>query len=205
LHQGRVLFASEVKALFSGAPELTRELDPLGLDETFTFWTVVPPQTMFKGVLELEPGHARVWRRGAFVHDVAYWKPVYPQGAAHRFAGSLEDATDALCSALQEATRLRMVRADVPVGSYLSGGLDSSVVAALAKRAKPSGFRTFSLRFADAEYDETPYQRAMVERLGTEHAEVLVSRAQIADVFPTVIRFTERPILRTAPAPLFLL
>jgi asparagine synthase (glutamine-hydrolysing) len=204
-HQGRIIFGSEVKALFAGAPELPRELDPIGLDETFTFWTVVPPQTVFKGISELEPGHVRVWRAGVLVHDVAYWKPIYPEGAANRFTGTLEDATDALFAALDEATRLRMVRADVPVGSYLSGGLDSSVVAALAKRAKPSGFRTFSLRFADAEYDETPYQRAMVERLGTEHAEVLVSRKEIADVFPTVIRFTERPILRTAPAPLFLL
>ncbi len=201
----RVVFGSEVKALFAGAPDLRREVDPVGLDETFTFWSVVPPQTMFKGIAELEPGHVRVWRRGQFVHDVAFWQPTYPEGPLHRFEGSLDDATKALSKALLEATELRMVRADVPVGSYLSGGLDSSVVAALAKQVKPSGFRTFSLRFADAEYDETPYQRAMVQRLGTEHAEIVVSRKDIADVFPQVIRFTERPILRTAPAPLFLL
>ena len=199
--QGRLLFASEVKAIFAGVPEFPRALDPEGLDQTFTFWTVVPPQTVFKGIRELEPGHVRVWRRGAFVHDVAYWKPDY----SVKFQGSLEDATEALSHALEEATRLRMVRADVPVGSYLSGGLDSSVVAAMAARARGPGFKTFSLRFADAEYDETPYQRAMVQRLGTDHAEVMVSRRDIAEVFPTVIRFTERPILRTAPAPLFLL
>ncbi len=204
-YAGRLVFGSEVKALFAGAPELSRELDPVGLDETFTFWSVVPPQTMFKGIRELEPGHLRVYRKGELVRDVAYWEPRYPEGQAHRFQGSLQDATEALSSALLQATKLRMVRADVPVGSYLSGGLDSSVVAALAKQAKPSGFKTFSLRFADAEYDETPYQRAMVERLGTEHSEIVVTRQQIADVFPTVIRFTERPILRTAPAPLFLL
>lgn len=202
---GRVVFGSEVKALFAGAPELPREVDAVGLDETFTFWSVVPPQTMFKGIKELEPGHVRVWRKGALVHDAAYWSPQYPEGQAHRFEGSIEDATEALSHALLEATKLRMVRADVPVGSYLSGGLDSSVVTALAKQVKPSGFKTFSLRFADAEYDETPYQRAMVQRLGTEHAEIVVTRQQIAEVFPTVIRFTERPILRTAPAPLFLL
>ena len=204
-YAGRLVFGSEVKALFAGAPELSRELDPVGLDETFTFWSVVPPQTMFKGIRELEPGHLRVYRKGELVRDVAYWEPRYPEGQAHRFQGSLQDATEALSSALLQATKLRMVRADVPVGSYLSGGLDSSVVAALAKQAKPSGFKTFSLRFADAEYDETPYQRAMVERLGTEHSEIVVTRQQIADVFPTVIRFTERPILRTSPAPLFLL
>jgi len=214
-HAGRLYFASEVKALFAGAPSFSRQLDPVGLDETFTFWTVVPPQSIFKGVRELEPGHVAVWQHGRFVHDVAFWRPMYPSsetrsapdvlGAQHRFSGSLAEATEALSTALENATRLRMVRADVPVGSYLSGGLDSSVVAALASRAKPSGFKTFSLRFADAEYDETPYQRAMVQRLGTEHAEVVVSRQDIAEVFPKVIRHTERPILRTAPAPLFLL
>jgi asparagine synthase (glutamine-hydrolysing) len=204
-HEGRLFFASEVKALFAGAPTFPRALDPVGLDETFTFWTVVPPQTVFQGVRELEPGHVAVWRDGRFVHDVAYWRPRYPVGDEHRFKGTLADATHALADALEQATKLRMVRADVPVGSYLSGGLDSSLVAALASRAKPSGFKTFSLRFADAEYDETPYQRAMVQRLGTEHAEVVVSRKDIADVFPKVIRHTERPILRTAPAPLFLL
>lgn len=204
-HEGRLFFASEVKSLFAGAPTFSRELDPVGLDETFTFWTVVPPQSVFKGVRELEPGHVAVWRDGKFVHDVAYWSAKYPVGSEHRFHGTLEDATQALADALENATKLRMVRADVPVGSYLSGGLDSSLVAAMAARAKPSGFKTFSLRFADAEYDETPYQRAMVQRLGTEHAEVVVSRKDIADVFPKVIRHTERPILRTAPAPLFLL
>jgi asparagine synthase (glutamine-hydrolysing) len=98
-----------------------------------------------------------------------------------------------------------MLRADVPVGSYLSGGLDSSLIAAMGLRAKGSNFSTFSLRFEDAEYDETGYQRMMAERLGSEHQEVLVSRGDIARVFPDVIRHTERPVLRTAPAPLFLL
>jgi asparagine synthase (glutamine-hydrolysing) len=204
-HEGRLFFASEVKALFSGAPGFSRAIDPMGLDETFTFWTVVPPQTVFRGVRELEPGHVAVWREGRLVHDAPFWRPRYPVGHAFRFEGTLAEATDALADALENATKLRMVRADVPVGCYLSGGLDSSVVAALASRAKPSGFKTYSLRFADAEYDETPYQRAMVERLGTEHSEVVVSRNDIAAVFPRVIRHTERPILRTAPAPLFLL
>jgi asparagine synthase (glutamine-hydrolysing) len=204
-HGGRLLFGSELKAIFAGAPDFPRELDPVGLDETFTFWTPVPPQTVFKGVHELEPGHLRVWERGAFKVDRAYWRPSYPRGEADQFKGSLDDAVVALGDALAEATRLRMVRADVPVGSYLSGGLDSSVVAALASRAQPSGFSTFSLRFADAEFDETPYQREMVQRLGTEHRELVVTRAQIADAFPEVVRLTERPVLRTAPAPLFLL
>jgi asparagine synthase (glutamine-hydrolysing) len=204
-HEGRLYVGSEVKALFAGAPGFSRALDPVGLDESFTFWTVVAPQTVFRGVRELEPGHVAVWRAGRLVSDRACWTPRFPEGDAHRFSGSLEEATEALRAALERATRLRLLRADVPVASYLSGGLDSSLVTALAARAKPSGLKTFSLRFADAEYDETPWQRAMVQRLGTEHAEVVVTRDDIAAAFPTVIWHAERPILRTAPAPLFLL
>ena len=98
-----------------------------------------------------------------------------------------------------------MLRADVPVGSYLSGGLDSSLIATLGLRAKGERFQTFSLRFEDAEYDETSFQRLMARHLGSDHHEVLVSRADIAEAFPDVVTHTERPILRTAPAPLFLL
>jgi asparagine synthase (glutamine-hydrolysing) len=117
----------------------------------------------------------------------------------------MDDAVEAVKAALQEATQLRMLRADVPVGSYLSGGLDSSLVASLGLRAKGSQFNTFSLRFEDAEYDETSYQRQMAAFLGSEHHEIVVSRGDIAAAFPDVVRHAERPILRTAPAPLYLL
>jgi asparagine synthase (glutamine-hydrolysing) len=98
-----------------------------------------------------------------------------------------------------------MLRADVPVGSYLSGGLDSSLIAALGLRAKGSRFSTFSVRFADAEYDETAHQREMARFLGSEHRDVVVTRRDIAEAFPKVIEHTERPILRTAPTPMYLL
>ena len=207
-HGGRLYFASEVKAIFAANGDIPRELDPRGIDETFTFWTVVPPQSVFRGVTELLPGHVRVIdaRSGdGRGNEIAWWEPKYPEHESDGFRGSLEDATEAVTAALGEATRLRMVRADVPVGSYLSGGLDSSLVAALALAHKSERFFTFSLRFEDAEYDETEFQRMMVKHVGSDHHEVTVSRRDIAEVFPTVITHTERPILRTAPAPLFLL
>jgi asparagine synthase (glutamine-hydrolysing) len=203
-HDGRLWFGSEVKALFAGEPGLRRAIDPRGLAEVFTFWSTVPPRTVFDGVHELEPGHVRVYVDGS-VTDRAYWVPAYPESRANGFAGSFEDAAEATRAALEQATRLRMLRSDVPVGSYLSGGIDSSLVAALGLRAMGGNFQTFSLRFQDAEYDETGFQRMMVERLGSQHHEVVCSRADIARVFPDVIEHTERPILRTAPAPLFLL
>ncbi|MBL8955766.1 MAG: asparagine synthase (glutamine-hydrolyzing) [Myxococcaceae bacterium] len=194
---GRVAFASEVKALFAGDPKLDRTFDLEGLSETFTFWSIVPPQSVFKGVRELEPGHTRTYEDGKVI-DRAYWQQSYGG-----FEGTLDEAVEATRAALLEATKLRMLRADVPVGSYLSGGLDSSLTAAMGREAKGEGFMTFSLRFADAEYDETQYQRQMSQALGTEHHEVLVSRGDIARSFAEVIRLTERPVLRTAPAPLW--
>jgi asparagine synthase (glutamine-hydrolysing) len=203
-HGGRVWFASEVKAIFAGDPAIPRAFDPVALGETFTFWTPMAPRTVFAGVEELPPGHVRTYdARG--MREERYWHPSFPVDGAGGFAGSLADATDALRAALERATSLRMLRADVPVGSYLSGGLDSSVVAALAHRATGGRLRTFSLRFADAEYDETPFQRELVARLHSDHAELVVSRADIAAAFPATIRHVERPILRTAPTPLFLL
>ncbi len=203
-HGGRLFFASEVKAIFAADPTIERAFDPIGLKETFTFWSIVPPQGVFRGVSELEPGHVRVYE-GRRMRDIAYDRLRYPIGEESLFRGSIEEACEATRAALEQATSLRMLRADVPVGSYLSGGLDSSLVAALGLRAKGDNFRTFSLRFEDAEYDETNFQRIMARHLESEHREVVVSRADIANVFPDVVAHTERPILRTAPAPLFLL
>lgn len=205
-HHGQLYFASEVKSLFAADASIPRALDPVGIDQTFTFWTVVPPQTVFRGVEELRPGYVRVYENGR-MHEHAYWQPAYPEepACAEQFHGSLDEAVHTVRDALERATSLRMLRADVPVGSYLSGGLDSSLVAALGRRYAGERFRTFSLRFDDAEYDETQFQRLMVKQLGSEHHEVVVGRSDIARVFPDVIYHTERPILRTAPAPLFLL
>jgi asparagine synthase (glutamine-hydrolysing) len=203
-HAGRLLFASEARALFAADASIPRELDPVGIDETFTFWSVVAPQSVFKGVEELPPGCSRTYAaEGTSEHR--YHRPSYPRGGMPPFTLSDEEAASHVLGALERATSLRLLRADVPVGCYLSGGLDSSLVAALGLRAKPEGFRTFSLRFEDAEYDETRYQRAVRDMLGTEHYEVVVSRRDIAEIFPSVVAHTERPLLRTGPAPMYLL
>lgn len=204
-HAGRLYFASEVKSLFAAEPAMARAFDPVGLDQTFTFWSVVPPQTVFRGVEELRPGVVRVYEHGAEACEAPYWTARYPERAEEHFAGSLEDAVSAVQAALEQAVSLRMLRSDVPVGAYLSGGLDSSLITALACRHARGRLQTFSLRFSDGEFDESGFQRAMVEQLGAEHHEITVERGDIASCFPALIYHTERPILRTAPAPLFLL
>ncbi|ESW90207.1 MULTISPECIES: asparagine synthase (glutamine-hydrolyzing) [unclassified Mesorhizobium] len=206
-HGGRLYFASEVKAIFAADADIPRAFDPAGIDQTFTLWTVAPPQGVFGGVSELTPGHVRIYDSGV-VRERAFWKPDYPEvdgPGDDEFTGSLDDAVEEVRSALEAATALRIVRADVPVGCYLSGGLDSSLVATLGRRFAGERFQTFSLRFADAEYDETHFQRLVAGVAGSDHHEVVVSRSDIAGIFPEVIYHTERPILRTAPAPLFLL
>jgi asparagine synthase (glutamine-hydrolysing) len=203
-HDRRLYFASEVKAIFAAEPDLPRRLDPRGLDEVFTFWATVAPQTVFEGIEEVEPGAVRTYVDGRVTRDRS-WDPGYPADGEGQFTGSLDEAAERVRAALAEATSLRMLRADVSVGSYLSGGLDSSLTAALGFRAKGARVSTFSLRFEDAEYDETQHQREMARHLGSDHHEVVVSRADIARIFPEVITATERPVLRTAPAPLYLL
>lgn len=203
-HQGRLFFASEVKALFAAEAALPRQFDPVGFDELLTFWAPHAPRTAFAGVEEIAPGVVRTYAPTGVTDDRAY-EPAYPQSSTEGFRGDVGEAASRVREALTTATGLRMLRADVPVGSYLSGGLDSSLIAALGLRAKGTNFSTFSLRFEDAEYDETPFQRAMAEHLGSDHHELSVSRRDIARAFPETVYHTERPLLRTAAAPLLLL
>jgi asparagine synthase (glutamine-hydrolysing) len=207
VHEGKdgvIRFASEVKALFAD-PALPREFDLRGLDQTFTYWAPVAPLSPFRGIEEFPPASYCVYEKGGRAARCLYWIPRYPEGTENGKL-TLEEATEGLHEKLARATQLRMLRADVPVGSYLSGGLDSSVVARLGRQAKEEGeFRTFSVRFEDAEFDETPYQRAMANTLDSRHEELVVTRADIASVFPDVVWHAEKPLLRTAAAPLFLL
>ena len=201
-HDGRVWFASEVKAIFADA-SVPREINERGLAQTFRYWASIAPTTLFKDIEELPPGSTRIYRSDGTRRDIRYWRPAYNEGNSEYH--SLREATELLREKLTRATQLRTLRADVPVGSYLSGGLDSSLIARFGRDAKEGAFQTFSIRFEDGEFDETEYQRAMAATLDSNHQEVVVTRNDIAQVFPDVIRHTERPILRTAPAPLYLL
>ena len=109
-----------------------------------------------------------------------------------------------MLSLLQDATRIRL-RSDVPIGAYLSGGIDSTVTTALVKKLVGDRLRSFSIGFEDTEFDESPYQQEASSFLGTQHTSVSCSGGDIAEAFPQVIWHTEHPVIRTAPAPMFLL
>jgi asparagine synthase (glutamine-hydrolysing) len=198
----RLLFASEIKALFVD-PRVSREIDPDGLDDVFTFWSSLPPRTVFRNIRELPPGHSLTWKDGS--HSVVrHWEPSFDR--VDRDELSDDDAAAGLHETLARATKIRL-RADVPVGAYVSGGLDSSLVAALAVGAHNAArpLRTFSIGFSNTEFDERRYQRHVAAQLATDHHELQCSAADIARVFPQVVWHAETPLLRTAPAPLYLL
>lgn len=199
--QTAFVFASEIKAILCH-PSVKRNLDLLALDEIFTFWFTLPPRTAFEGVHELPPGHSLVVEKGRTTVR-PYWQLPYGlTSTASRWSEA--EAGERLGELLSEATKLRL-RADVPVGAYLSGGLDSTVTAALAKTFVGAGLKTFSITFDDAEFDERLFQEEAVRRLKTDHQTLHCTSKEIGRIFPDVIWHTEKPILRTAPAPLFLL
>lgn len=200
LPDGRLAFASEIKALLE-IPGLAAAPDPVALAQILSLWLPLPPRTAFRGIQELPPGHfALVTPERLTLHR--YWRLDFPRRGETPPEADEASLAEELRDLLTDATRLRL-RADVPVGAYLSGGLDSSIVTALARDLAPAQLRTFSVTFDSPEFDESAYQQALVTALGTEHQAIACPAAAIGALFPEVIRHVERPVLRTAPAPLF--
>lgn len=198
----RFLFASEVKAIFADE-SVERAFDRNGISEIFTFWSPVAPATTFKNIKELEPGHYAIIKDYE-IKSRPYWTISFPKESISN-THTIEENVEALREHLIDASKLRFTRSDVPVGAYLSGGIDSSITSAIVSQCTAAPLQTFSLRFEDNEFDEGSYQKEMSNRLGTDHQDVIISQSDIGNIFPEVIRHTERPILRTAPAPLYLL
>ncbi len=194
---GDLVFGSEVKALFASG-EVDAIPDLAGLDEVFTFWAARAPRTPFEGVRSIEPGSFAVWSDGRLTTQ-RYYAFDFPA-----LASEPADSVEMLDRALRDSTTIRM-RADVPVGGYLSGGLDSTITCALAAPLSPHDFRTFSVTFSDPSLDESWAQRIVASRLGSVHRVRHIDGMAIARVFPDVVRHVETPLVRTAPAPLYLL
>ena len=201
-HNGSFYFASEIKSLFNAHSVIPRQIDPRILTEIFTFWSPAGEDTIFTGVKQLLPGYFMEVTASGVHEPQPYWSiPFCPDEPGMR---SEQDYAEELRELLIDSVRLRL-RADVPVGAYLSGGLDSSAITSMVKHYTDNPLKTFSVTFADKVYDEAKEQNEMVDYLGTDHHRVTCSYKDIAAVFPEVIWHTETPILRTAPTPLYLL
>ncbi len=194
-------FASEAKALFAGGC-VRPALDLGGLKETFQLWAPVPPRTCFEGVRQLPPRSIGCFREGRL--EVSRYWDLDLGGAQsedlldeHRALGELE-------AQLEEAVRLRL-RADVPVAAYLSGGLDSSVICAIANRQLGGTLSSFSIAFTDARYDERTHQQEAARHIGTRHRVLEMRDEGTGALLTDVVAHAEQALLRSAPAPFFAL
>jgi asparagine synthase (glutamine-hydrolysing) len=187
--KGQLYFGSEVKAILATG-EVEAVLDRRGLDEVFTFCASRPPRTPFAGIASLEPGTYGILRDGAlWLHR--YYELDFPEAVTEPV-----DVIEQLDELMLRSVGMRL-RADVPVGAYLSGGLDSSITAALAASASPQTLRSFSISFNQAGLDETELQRGVGEEIGSIHSAVSIAQSSIAQSLPEVLWHTETPLLRT--------
>ncbi|MDA8389463.1 MAG: asparagine synthase C-terminal domain-containing protein, partial [Gammaproteobacteria bacterium] len=174
-----------------------------GLTEIFTYWAPLDERTAFAGIRSLRPGHVAIFSAGGHERQMLYWDWAFPPRSCHdrrTFGECLSGLDDVLMRSVQHQTR-----ADVPVGAYISGGLDSAMILAYLRRFQQGPISTFSLRFDRPEFDEGGYQQKIVRRFGTDHTEVVIGPTDIADHFAAAVAHAELPFLRTAPVPMMLL
>ncbi|HWS55090.1 MAG TPA: asparagine synthase (glutamine-hydrolyzing) [Pyrinomonadaceae bacterium] len=192
---GALVFASEIKALLEH-PAVAREVDLTGLDQVFSFPGLVSPRTLFKGVESLPSGHYLTVERGE-VKVAEYWDLDYPRPGEGGAPRPEEDYVEELSELFARSVRYRL-QADVPVGFYLSGGLDSSMIGAMIRRVSPEGRRhSFAITFDDAAICEERHQRLLAERVGSIHHDIRFGWAEIAARLPDVIYHCECPVKET--------
>jgi asparagine synthase (glutamine-hydrolysing) len=196
VHDGeRILFGSELKAILCD-PSVKRAISFEAIDDYLTFGAVPAPRTVYQGVSQLEPGHYLVWENGR-VELTEYWDLVYRP----RPRRSLDEYLEEFDTVFTEAVKLRMI-ADVPLGAFLSGGVDSTaVVAAMAKQsARP--VMTDTVTFGESRFDEAPHARAVAARIGTDHREVKVE-PRAADILPKLVWHLDEPFADSSALPTY--
>jgi len=189
------IFASEIKAILEH-PLARREVDLIGLDQILSFPGLVSPRTMFKGVESLKSGHF-IMVANSNITVSEYWDLDYPKQGEVSYDKPESYYTDNLKDLFAQSVMCRL-QADVPVGFYLSGGLDSSLIAAMINTVSPDSRRhSFSIAFTDRAMSETRYQRIMAKSVGSEHHEIIFDWAEISDLLPSMVYHCECPVKET--------
>jgi asparagine synthase (glutamine-hydrolysing) len=206
----RLYFASEAKALLA-LPEMPRRLDPQSLHRYLIFQYVPAPHSIYTGFKKVLPGHYELFEAGAA--QTPAWQEPRPRNCCGQafwrvpdpppFDGSYEDAKARLGELLTDAVAARLI-SDVPLGAFLSGGIDSSIVVGLMRKLGVSPLRTFSIGFADARYDETPYARRIAQLFATEHHEYTVT-PQAREVLDTLAWHYDEPFADSSAIPTYYL
>lgn len=195
---GRLVFGSEIKALFAD-PGVPRRIDLQTLADIFTAWVPLGEETPFEGIRQIPPGRFATFSSGG-LKVTPYWRPSFSEKEEDEKPA--DHYLEPLKALLEDAVRIRL-RADVPVGAYLSGGLDSTYITSLVKRRFDNRLRTFSVGFRDERFDESLYQDQAAAALNTDHRAVQCTDRDIGQSFPRVVWHAESPLVRTAPAPLY--
>jgi asparagine synthase (glutamine-hydrolysing) len=197
LDDGQLVFASEMKALLAHS-RVRRELDPLAVEDYFAYGYIPEPRTIFRQIRKLEPGHTLLVRKGSSPGlPKRYWDvPFQP----HRLV-SPEHAADELIARVREAVRIRMV-AEVPLGAFLSGGVDSSAVVAMMAQESAKPVNTCSIAFTDAQFDESPYAQAVADRYRTNHVSQRVEQHD-ADLIDHLATLYDEPFADSSALPTY--
>jgi asparagine synthase (glutamine-hydrolysing) len=190
---GRLLFASELKSILQ-VPGLPRDIDPAAIDEYLTYQYVPHPNCIFRGYQKLPPGHLAVYQDDK-LQVRPYWRPDF--SVERRI--SKHAAIDELRELLDSAVKLRM-RSDVPLGAFLSGGVDSSIIVALMQRNSTTPVKTFTIGFPVPEYDESKYAATVARHLGTDH-HVLEVKPDALEVLPKLAYHYDEPFADSSAIP----
>ncbi|MEP7076296.1 MAG: asparagine synthase (glutamine-hydrolyzing) [Acidobacteriota bacterium] len=192
---GDLIFGSEFQALLQH-PSISREVDPEAIDSYFSYLCIPAPQTAFKEIRKLEPGHWMVWKNGE-IKTERYWLPNFSK----KIKISEEDAIEETTRILRESTKLRMI-SEVPLGAFLSGGVDSSTVVALMAQESDTPVKTFSIGFEEADFSELKYARIVAEHVGAEYNEFIV-KPNALEILPTLVRHYGEPYADSSAIPTY--
>lgn len=192
---GTFVFGSELKCLLEHK-DVEREIDPESVDAYLTFGYVPDPLSIFKGIKKLPPGYSLSLVDGKLTTK-QYWDFPYKQSEER----SEDDYVEELRQRLQESVRMRLV-SDVPLGAFLSGGVDSSTIVALMAREMSEPVKTFSIGFAEDSYDELKYARLVAQRFGTDHHELIVT-PDVCNIVDELIRHFDEPFADQSSIPTY--
>lgn len=192
---GDLVFGSEFRALLEH-PDVSRDVDHNAIDSYLSYLCVPAPQTAFKAIRKLEPGHWLKWKDGK-IETQRYWLPDFSK----KIKISEQDALDETTRILRESTRLRMI-SEVPLGAFLSGGVDSSTVVALMAQESSTPVKTFSIGFEEQDFSELKHARRVAEHVGAEYHEFIV-RPDALEVLPTLVEHYGEPFADWSAIPTY--
>ncbi|MEA2717361.1 MAG: hypothetical protein QOI99_1678 [Actinomycetota bacterium] len=203
-HGGRLVFGSEIKSVLAH-PWVPRDLDPDAIPAYLTFGYVPTPRTFFAGIHSVPPGHVLVMDDDGQPRIERYWEPQVPKaGGVELVDLPLDEAATEVRALLTRAVERRLL-ADVPIGAFLSGGVDSSAVVGIMAGLSARPIRTFTIGFDDDDgYDERPYARTVAERFGTEHVEFVV-KPDAVNLVERLVWHHDQPFGDSSAIPTFLL